>query len=96
MTGEGKVKRIVPHGWRLPAAVGALLVNAGGAYAAIPDAAGVIHGCSKLSGGEQGGQLRVVEDPESCRPNEAPTQWNERGAAGLPGRLEQAADAAVG
>lgn len=79
------MKRIVPRGWRLPAAVIVVLGLAGGAYAAIPDAAGVVHGCYKLSGGEQGGQLRVVGDPESCRRNEAPIQWNEQGVAGPAG-----------
>ncbi len=73
------------RGWRLPAALVALLVVAGGAYAAIPDAAGVIHGCYRTSTDDQKGQLRVVEDPANCRNNEQPIQWNERGAQGLPG-----------
>ena len=73
------------RGWRLPAALVVLLAVAGGAYAAIPDAAGVIHGCYRTSTDDQKGQLRVVEDPASCRSNEEPIQWNEQGTQGLPG-----------
>jgi hypothetical protein len=58
---------------------------AGAAYAAIPDAAGVIHGCYRTSTGDEKGQLRVVEDPASCRSNETPIQWNQQGEAGPQG-----------
>lgn len=73
------------RGWRLPAALVGLLVVAGGAYAAIPDASGTIHGCYRTSTDDQKGQLRVVEDAASCRSNETAIQWNEQGTPGLPG-----------
>ena len=60
-------------------------IAAGIAYAAIPDAAGVIHGCYRTSTDDQKGQLRVVEDPASCRSNESAIQWNETGVAGPAG-----------
>ena len=60
-------------------------VLGGLAYASIPDAAGVIHGCYRTSIDDQKGQLRIVEDPASCRSNEQPIQWNEQGAPGAPG-----------
>ena len=71
---------------RLALGVLAILMVAGGvAYASIPDASGVIHGCYRTSTDDQKGQLRVVEDPASCRNNEAPIQWNEQGVPGPPG-----------
>jgi hypothetical protein len=47
-----------------------LAVAAGVAYATIPDATGVINGCYRTSLDDQRGQLRVVDDPSSCRSNE--------------------------
>lgn len=76
------------------AAVAAFAIAGGLAYAAIPDAAGVIHGCYRTSTDDQKGQLRVVEDPASCRSNELPIQWNQQGAPGLDG--EDGADGADG
>ena len=67
------------------AAVAAFAVAGGIAYAAIPDAAGVIHACYRTSTDDQKGQLRVVEDPANCRSNELAIQWNQRGAAGASG-----------
>ena len=67
------------------AAAAAFAIAAGLAYAAIPDASGIIHGCYRTSMDDQKGQLRVVEDPASCRSNELPIQWNEQGVAGPPG-----------
>jgi hypothetical protein len=64
-------------------------VLGGLAYAAIPDGAGVIHGCYRTSTDDQKGQLRVVEDPASCRSNEQPIQWNEQGAPGADGPAGQ-------
>jgi hypothetical protein len=65
------------------AAVAAL--GAGIAYAAIPDAAGVIHGCYRTSLDDEKGQLRVVSEAENCRNNETPIQWSQTGPAGPPG-----------
>lgn len=79
------------------AAVAAFAIAGGLAYAAIPDAAGVIHGCYRTSIDDQKGQLRVVEDPASCRSNELPIQWNEQGAPGPAGADgEDGADGADG
>jgi Collagen triple helix repeat (20 copies) len=72
--------------------VGALAVTlAGGiAWATIPGADGVIHGCYKA----QNGQLRLV-DPSSqskhaahhsdCRPSELSIDWNQQGPQGIQG-----------
>jgi hypothetical protein len=79
------------------AAVAIFAVLGGIAYASIPDAAGVIHGCYRTSMDDQKGQLRVVEDPANCRTNEQPIEWNQRGAAGPPGPAGQdGADGADG
>ena len=65
----------------------ALFAVAGGvAFASIPDASGMIHGCYRTSLDDQKGQLRVVEDPASCRSNETAIQWNEHGTQGPPGQ----------
>jgi len=51
------------------------------AYAAIPDGAGVIHGCYRTNG-----DLRVIDDTsERCRNNETGLNWNTRGDVGPPG-----------
>ena len=64
----------------------AIFAIAGGiAFASIPDADGVIHGCYRSAAGDAQGQLRVVEDPARCRGNETPIQWSEQGVAGPPG-----------
>jgi len=54
----------------------------GVAWATIPDAAGVINGCYRTSIDDQKGQLRVVDDPASCRSNESPIQWSQEGPKG--------------
>lgn len=68
----------------------ALLVSAAAAsalaaiaYASIPDANGVIHGCYKKSGGT----LRVIDSATAqCdERNETPVQWSQTGPQGLPG-----------
>jgi hypothetical protein len=63
----------------------ALAVSAGiatVAYASIPDAGGLIHGCYKTNGGD----LRVVDDStSSCRSSETALDWNQQGAPGPPG-----------
>ena len=66
-------------------AIVTLAVAAAVAYATIPDAAGVIHGCYRASLDDQKGQLRIVDDPTSCRSNETEIQWNQQGVAGAPG-----------
>ena len=64
-------------------AIAALALGAGAiAYATIPDASGVIHGCYMKSGGS----LRVF-DPSatSCKSGETELDWNVQGPAGVPG-----------
>jgi len=52
------------------------------AYASIPDANGVIHGCYKKTGGT----LRVVDGPTvQCAANEVALSWNQAGQQGQPG-----------
>ncbi len=52
------------------------------AYASIPSADGVIHGCYKKSGGI----LRLVEDSATqCSGNESPLTWNQTGDRGPAG-----------
>lgn len=68
--------------------VGALFTVActavGIAYAAIPDANNVIHGC--VSKGDGGG-LRVVDTDrgQSCKTGELAVNWNQAGPKGLDG-----------
>jgi hypothetical protein len=77
---------LVARGRRVAIAAVALFAVAGGlAYAAIPDAAGVIHACYRTSTDDQKGQLRVVDSAASCRNNESPTEWNVTGAPGAQG-----------
>ena len=77
---------LVARGRRVAIAAVALFAVAGGlAYAAIPDASGVIHACYRTSTDDQKGQLRVVDSAASCRNNESPTQWNVTGAPGAQG-----------
>jgi hypothetical protein len=68
------------------AAATLFMVVGGIAYASIPDASGVIHGCYRTSTDDQKGQLRVVEDAASCRTNELPMQWNQTGPDGPAGK----------
>jgi hypothetical protein len=64
------------------AAVGALLVAGGIAYATIPDSSGVIHGCYQ----KNVGNLRVIDSStESCRPSEVALNWNQTGPTGATG-----------
>jgi hypothetical protein len=51
------------------------------AQAAIPDGSGVIHGCYKNSTGD----LRVVDDPDTCKSNETALQWGQTGPQGPQG-----------
>jgi hypothetical protein len=64
------------------AAVAALALAGGIAYAAIPDPTGMIHGCFKTVGG----QLRVIDtSTTNCLPSETAISWNQVGAQGTPG-----------
>lgn len=68
---------------RAIALVGVALLALGGvAYASIPDAGGVIHGCY----GNSNGQLRVIDTPSaSCKNNETAITWSQSGPAGPQG-----------
>ena len=56
---------------------------AGGvAWATIPGADNTIHGCYRTAGGDNQGQLRVVEDSADCRSNETAIEWNQKGPTG--------------
>ncbi len=68
----------------ITAAAGALAatVLAGGvAWAAIPDAGGVIHGCHK----KNNGQLRLADTAADCNASELAVQWSQTGPQGPPG-----------
>jgi hypothetical protein len=58
-------------------------VMAGVAYASIPDASGVIHGCYN----NQTGKLRVIDTAlnQSCDSFETALNWNQTGPQGPPG-----------
>lgn len=63
-------------------AVVALAMGAGIAYATIPDANGVIHGCISPSG-----LLTVIDDATAqCGTNEKAISWNETGPPGRDGQ----------
>ena len=59
----------------------AVALGTGLAFAAIPGAGGVIHGCYKA----QNGQLRVVDSASDCRPSELSINWNQQGPQGIQG-----------
>ena len=64
------------------AAVAGLVLAGGVAYASIPDAGGVIHGCYQ----KNNGQLRVIDPAsDSCRSSEAGLDWNQVGVRGPTG-----------
>ena len=70
------------RGLWLLAVVSSAAIGGGIAYAAIPDASGVIHGCYK----NQNGQLRVIDPAAShCRHSETAISWNQTGPPGPPG-----------
>jgi hypothetical protein len=74
---SGKARWAVPIALMMVLAVGA----AGGiAYAAIPDSAGVIHGCYQKANGS----LRVIDTQAGgkCSSVENPLDWNQTGPAG--------------
>jgi hypothetical protein len=68
------------------AAVAALAVSGGIAYASIPDAGGVIHACLL----KNVGTIRVIDTAKSglpghCSNVETEITWNQKGQAGAPG-----------
>ncbi len=69
----------------LAAVVGAVIASmlAGVAWAAIPDAGGVIHGCYK----KNQLALRVADSPSDCKANEVAISWNQQGPKGDPGLI---------
>jgi hypothetical protein len=68
------------------AIVGALAVAGGIAYATIPDASGVIHGCYKKSSPNQG-TLRVIDTDkaQACSNAETALDWSQTGPPGPKG-----------
>src|SRR5437764_8369440 len=62
------------------AVAGAVFGIAGGVYASVPDASGVIHGCYKKMSPNQG-TLRVVdtEKGQACTNSENSLSWNRTG-----------------
>src|SRR5436190_6825611 len=74
--------------WRTRAVMAifaAALLAGGFAFATIPDASGVIHGCYM----KNGGTIRVIDDGVTkCAQNETSLNWNNagpRGPQGIPG-----------
>jgi hypothetical protein len=71
--------------WVAVAMAAVLLLLAGGiAYASIPGPDGVIHGCYKTSGGNQGSVI-VVDSAASCPSGYTALNWNQAGPAGVDG-----------
>ena len=69
---------------KLITAITSILVVAAGsaAFAAIPDAGGVIHACYLKSGGS----IRVIDATTmTCKATESALDWNQQGQQGLPG-----------
>ena len=63
-------------------------IAAGVAYAAIPDAGGVIHGCYSVNGskGNGGTVLSIVDsDVAACAKGQSEVTWNQQGLQGPPG-----------
>lgn len=64
----------------------AVIATSGVAWATIPDAGGVVHGCYQ----KNNGQLRLVDtlEGQACNPSEIAIQWNQtgpQGPQGIPG-----------
>ena len=62
-------------------AVVAITLAAGIAWATIPSAGGLIHGCYRKTTG----QLRVVENPGACGATELSSSWSQTGPQGPQG-----------
>ncbi len=71
--------------WLLATAATALMFAGGIAYATIPASDGTINGCYRTAGGDNQGQLRIVDNASSCRSNETAIQFNQQGVAGPAG-----------
>lgn len=88
MIGHGKRSKRTGRA-RSPVIAGTLIASVvavgAGAYAAIPDSHGVIHGCYV----ERSGQLRLTDgedgDPRPCDRGEVALSWNQRGEPGEAG-----------
>jgi hypothetical protein len=74
------------------ALLAAVAVVASAAYAAIPDAAGVIHACYKKNG-----SVRLLDTetqpPGTCAKHETAVSWNVQGPQGPPGPAGERGDA---
>ena len=64
----------------------ALALAGGAAWASIPDASGVIHGCYPRPGA-QARALRVIDTDvgQACAVDETPLSWNQPGLRGTTG-----------
>lgn len=81
-------RAVKPRVALIAAAASVGLVTAGTvAYAAIPDADGVLHGCYNTNGGllTSKGDLRVVDTAADCKSWETPVTWNQAGQPGQQG-----------
>ena len=66
--------------------VGMFAVAGGMAYATIPDASGVIHGCyTKSTSPGTPGALRVIDTGQHCLASEIALSWSQQGPAGAAG-----------
>lgn len=69
----------------------ALVAGAAVAVGAIPDNAGTIHACYATGNGlllgipYSKGDLRAIDESETCRSYEKPVSWNQQGQSGNPG-----------
>jgi hypothetical protein len=65
------------------AAVAVAIMGGAIAYASIPDANGVIHGCYTI----KGGSLRVIDTAkgQTCATGQHALNWNQKGTQGPPG-----------
>jgi hypothetical protein len=61
------------RGWLALCAAAVVVAAAGVAYATIPDSAELLNGCVH----KETGLLRVVADPDTCRPSEEPVAWSK-------------------
>jgi hypothetical protein len=78
----------------LAAGVCGMLAVGGIAYATIPDAGGVIHGCyTKPNSPGTPGALRVIDEGQHCLASEAAISWSHQGPAGAAGAIGPAGPA---
>jgi hypothetical protein len=65
-------------------AAGILVGSAGAAFATghVIGANNTINGCYRVADDDRKGEVRVVNDPASCRSNELPIAWNVQGPKG--------------